>query len=201
MFEWTVKISVAAVLFTLVSYILPKGNIQKASLTALSFLFLAIIMLPLKYIHLLIQKMKKLINKKFLLEAEKNQLISQIEGNSAEAEVIKYYVERISEEVKKSLSNKKFECVKIDVTVNEDMSSEDFGKVLNVICDLKVKEDKKDTLDKIKVPDIVIDKGGIRIESDDKTQKPDMTSYEKEIKEIVNELTGVDINRITIRWE
>lgn len=195
MFEWTVKISVAAVLFTLVSYILPKGNIQKASLTALSFLFLAIIMLPLKNVT------AELINKKFLLEAEKNQLISQIEGNSAEAEVIKYYVERISEEVKKSLSNKKFECVKIDVTVNEDMSSEDFGKVLNVICDLKVKEDKKDTLDKIKVPDIVIDKGGIRIESDDKTQKPDMTSYEKEIKEIVNELTGVDINRITIRWE
>jgi hypothetical protein len=195
MFEWTVKISVAAVLFTLVSYILPKGNIQKASLTALSFLFLAIIMLPLKNVT------AELINKKFLLEAEKNQLISQIEGNSAEAEVIKYYVERISEEVKKSLSNKKFECVKIDVTVNEDMSSEDFGKVLNVICDLKVKEDKKDTLDKIKVPDIVIDKGGIRIESDDKTQKPDMTSYEKEIKEIINELTGVDINRITIRWE
>lgn len=195
MFEWTVKISVAAVLFTLVSYILPKGNIQKASLTALSFLFLAIIMLPLKNVT------AELINKKFLLEAEKNQLISQIEGNSAEAEVIKYYVERISEEVKKSLSNKKFECVKIDVTVNEDMSSEDFGKVLNVICDLKVKEDKKDTLDKIKVPDIVIDKGGIRIESDDKTQKPDMTAYEKEIKEIVNELTGVDIYRITIRWE
>ena len=195
MFEWTVKISVAAVLFTLVSYILPKGNIQKASLTALSFLFLAIIMLPLKNVT------AELINKKFLLEAEKNQLISQIEGNSAEAEVIKYYVERISEEVKKSLTNKKFECVKIDVTVNEDMSSEDFGKVLNVICDLKVKEDKKDTLDKIKVPDIVIDKGGIRIESDDKTQKPDMTSYEKEIKEIINELTGVDINRITIRWE
>lgn len=195
MFEWTVKISVAAVLFTLVSYILPKGNIQKASLTALSFLFLAIIMLPLKNVT------AELINKKFLLEAEKNQLISQIEGNSAEAEVIKYYVERISEEVKKSLSNKKFECMKIDVTVNEDMSSEDFGKVLNVICDLKVKEDKKDTLDKIKVPDIVIDKGGIRIESDDKTQKPDMTSYEKEIKEIINELTGVDINRITIRWE
>ena len=195
MFEWTVKISVAAVLFTLVSYILPKGNIQKASLTALSFLFLAIIMLPLKNVT------AELINKKFLLEAEKNQLISQIEGNSAEAEVIKYYVERISEEVKKSLSNKKFECVKIDVTVNEDMSSENFGKVLNVICDLKVKENKKDTLDKIKVPDIVIDKGGIRIESDDKTQKPDMTSYEKEIKEIVNELTGVDINRITIRWE
>ena len=195
MFEWTVKISVAAVLFTLVSYILPKGNIQKASLTALSFLFLAIIMLPLKNVT------AELINKNFLLEAEKNQLISQIEGNSAEAEVIKYYVERISEEVKKSLSNKKFECVKIDVTVNEDMYSEDFGKVLNVICDLKVKEDKKDTLDKIKVPDIVIDKGGIRIESDDKTQKPDMTSYEKEIKEIINELTGVDINRITIRWE
>ena len=195
MFEWTVKISVAAVLFTLVSYILPKGNIQKASLTALSFLFLAIIMLPLKNVT------AELINKKFLLEAEKNQLISQIEGNSAEAEVIKYYVERISEEVKKSLTNKKFECVKIDVTVNEDMSSEDFGKVLNVICDLKVKEDKKDTLDKIKVPDIVIDKGGIRIESDDKTQKPDMTSYEKEIKEIINELTDVDINRITIRWE
>ena len=195
MFEWIIKISVAAVLFTLVSSILPKGNIQKASLTALSFLFLAIIMLPLKNVT------AELINKKFLLEAEKNQLISQIEGNSAEAEVIKYYVERISEEVKKSLSNKKFECVKIDVTVNEDMSSEDFGKVLNVICDLKVKEDKKDTLDKIKVPDIVIDKGGIRIESDDKTQKPDMTSYEKEIKEIINELTGVDINRITIRWE
>ena len=71
MFEWIIKISIASVLFTLASFILPKGNIQKASLTALSFLFLAIIMVPLKNIT------SELINKKLTLEYEKNQLISQ----------------------------------------------------------------------------------------------------------------------------
>ena len=150
MFEWIIKISIASVLFTLASFILPKGNIQKASLTALSFLFLAIIMVPLKNIT------SELINKKLTLEYEKNQLISQIETNSAEAEVIKYYVNRISVEVKESLENKKYKCDNIAITVNEDTSSKDFGKVLNVICDLKVNhEDEKNTIDKIKVPDIV----------------------------------------------
>ena len=175
MFEWTIKISVASVLFTLVSYILPKGNIQKASLTALSFLFLAIIMLPLKNVT------AELMNKKFALENEKNQLISQIESSRAEDEVIKYYIARVSEEVKKSLENKKYECKNIVIAVNEDTSSKDFGKVLNVVCDLKVKENKKDTIGKIKVPDIVIDKSGIRIESDDKNINPDMSVYENDI--------------------
>ena len=195
MFEWTIKISVASVLFTLVSYILPKGNIQKASLTALSFLFLAIIMLPLKNVT------AELMNKKFALENEKNQLISQIESSRAEDEVVKYYIARVSEEVKKSLENKKYECKNIVIAVNEDTSSKDFGKVLNVVCDLKVKENKKDTIGKIKVPDIVIDKSGIRIESDDKNIKPDMSVYENDVKETINELTGVEKNRITVRWE
>lgn len=195
MFEWIIKISIASVLFTLASFILPKGNIQKASLTALSFLFLAIIIVPLKNIT------SELINKKLTLEYEKNQLISQIETNSAETEVIKYYVNRISVEVKESLENKKYKCDNIAITVNEDTSSKDFGKVLNVICDLKVNhEDEKNTIDKIKVPDIVIDKNGIKFENND-TQKPDMSPHEKEVKEIIRELTGVDINRITIRWE
>ena len=196
MFEWIIKISVAAVLFTLVSYILPKGNIQKAALTALSFLFLGIIMFPLKNVT------ADIINKKFVLETEKNQIISQIKNEGVEAEIIKYYVERISNEVKTSLSNNKYECENIVIIVNEDISSDDFGKVLNVVCDLKIKEDnEKNTIDKIKVPDIVIDKGGIKIEYDDKAQKPDMTIHETQVKKLINELTGVDTNRITIRWE
>lgn len=195
MFEWAIKISVAAVLFTIVSYILPKSNIRNASLTALSFLFLAILMIPLKNVA------SELINKKYVLESEKNELISQIENNGAEAQVIKYYIERISEEVKQTLENKKYICNEINITVDENTKSENFGNVLNVVCNINLKQDdKKNTINKIEVPNIVIDKGGIRIEKEDKTEKPDMTNHEKEIKDIINELTGVDRNRIIIRW-
>ena len=137
MFEWAYKISVAAILFTAVSYILPQGKIRNASMVALSFLFLTLLMLPLKSFT------SELINGKFILEAEKNELIYKTEEVYIEHQVMEHYTNRISEEIIKAMKNNNYGCKEIIVTVDENIESENFGSVLNVVCNM-VKVEKSE---------------------------------------------------------
>lgn len=196
MLEWAVKISCAAVLFTVISYVLPGGKLRKASLTTMSFIFLTLIMLPLKDVA------ADIINRKYILEEEKNSVINQVESGNINSQIIKEYKTRIEDEIIKELEVNNYKCNKVFVSVDENTDSEKFGNVLNVVCDMTVKREieKENAVDSIKVPQIVIDKSGIRIESDNEKNEVDLSGEETKIAEIIADVTGVDKSRILIRW-
>ena len=196
MLEWAVKISCAAVLFTVISYVLPGGKLRKASLTTMSFIFLTLIMLPLKDVA------ADIINRKYILEEEKNSVINQVESGNINNQIIEEYKKRIAEEIIRELEVNNFNCIKAFVSVDEKTDSEKFCNVLNVVCDMTVKREneKENSVDSIKVPQIVIDKSGIRIESDTEKEEVDLSDEETIIAEIVANVTGVDKSRILIRW-
>lgn len=196
MLEWAVKLSCAAVLFTVISYVLPGGKLRKASLTTMSFIFLTLIMLPLKDVA------ADIINRKYILEEEKNSVINQVESGNINSQIIKEYKTRIEDEIIKELEVNNYMCNKVFVSVDENTESEKFGNVLNVVCDMTVKREneKENAVDSIKVPQIVIDKSGIRIESDTEKNEVDLSGEEAKIAEIIAVVTGVDKSRILIRW-
>ena len=115
MLEWVVKICIAAILFTVVSYILPKSNIRNASILALSFVFLSILIMPLSDFT------TEIISQKIMLETEKSEIVNQAQNNSAEYQVIEHYKSRIKEEIEKALKTKKYICNDIIVTVDENI--------------------------------------------------------------------------------
>lgn len=196
MFEWAYKISVAAILFTAVSYVLPQGKIRNASMVALSFLFLTLLMLPLKSFT------SELINGKFILETEKNELIYKAEEVYIEHQVMEHYTNRISEEIIKAMKNNNYGCKEIIVTVDENIESENFGSVLNVVCNMVTveKSEEKNSVGKVNIPNIVIDRHGIKIEKGEMVSEKDMSEEEKKVKDIISQLTGADHSRIIIRW-
>lgn len=196
MFEWAYKISVAAILFTAVSYVLPQGKIRNASMVALSFLFLTLLMLPLKSFT------SELINGKFILETEKNELIYKAEEVYIEHQVMEHYTNRISEEIIKAMKNNNYGCKEIIVTVDENIESENFGSVLNVVCNMVTveKSEEKNSVGKVNIPNIVIDRHGIKIEKGETVSEKDMSEEEKKVKDIISQLTGADHSRIIIRW-
>lgn len=196
MLEWAVKISCTAVLFTVISYVLPGGKLRKASLTTMSFIFLTLIMLPLKDVA------ADIINRKYILEKEKNSVINQVESGNINNQIIEEYKKRIADEIIRELEVNNFNCIKAFVSVDEKTDSEKFCNVLNVVCDMTVKREneKENSVDSIKVPQIVIDKSGIRIESDTEKEEVDLSDEETIIAEIVANVTGVDKSRILIRW-
>ena len=196
MFEWAYKISVAAILFTAVSYVLPQGKIRNASMVALSFLFLTLLMLPLKSFT------SELINGKFILETEKNELIYKAEEVYIEHQVMEHYTNRISEEIIKAMKNNNYGCKEIIVTVDENIESENFGSVLNVVCNMVTveKSEEKNSVGKVNIPNIVIDRHGVKIEKGETVSEKDMSEEEKKVKDIISQLTGADHSRIIIRW-
>ena len=195
MLEWTYKISVAAILFTAVSYILPRGKIRNAATVALSFLFLTLMVLPLKDFA------SELVSGKFVLQTEKNELIYQAEDADLERQVMEHYINRISEEIKKTMKNNNYDCKDVTVTVDENTKSEGFGSVLNVVCNrVKVAKEEENSVGKVDVPNIVIDRHGIKIEKGEVVSEKDMSEEENKIKNIISQLTGADKSRILIRW-
>ena len=196
MLEWVVKICIAAILFTIVSYILPKSNIRNASTLALSFVFLSVLIMPLSDFT------TEIISQKIMLETEKNEIVNQAQNNSAEYQVMEHYESRIKEEIEKALKERKYVCKDIIVTVDENMSSESFAQILSVALSLSEKREEKEdaSINKIEVPNIVIDKHGIKIEKKEDESNSDMKEYENEIKDVIFELTGTDKNKIMIRW-
>lgn len=196
MLEWTYKISVAAILFTAVSYILPRGKIRNAATVALSFLFLTLMVLPLKDFA------SELVSGKFVLQTEKNELIYQAEDADLERQVMEHYINRISEEIKKTMKNNNYDCKDVTVTVDENTKSESFGSILNVVCNMAkvAKAEEENSVGKVDVPNIVIDRHGIKIEKGEVVSEKDMSEEENKIKNIISQLTGADKSRILIRW-
>ena len=161
-----------------------------------SFLFLTLLMLPLKSFT------SELINGKFILETEKNELIYKAEEVYIEHQVMEHYTNRISEEIIKAMKNNNYGCKEIIVTVDENIESENFGSVLNVVCNMVTveKSEEKNSVGKVNIPNIVIDRHGIKIEKGETVSEKDMSEEEKKVKDIISQLTGADHSRIIIRW-
>ena len=200
MFDWIIKISASAIVLSIVSYMLPVGKIRAAALISLGFLFLTMIIFPLKDI------ISELGNKRASIEMQKNILLSQIEKDDYEGyrEVIKVYKERLKTEINMNITDKSYYLKEININVNEDFSSSSFGSVENVVAvaSAKKQENSQNKIDAVVVPDIVIDRNGISIKKENFAENSEnMTKYEKEIIKIINKITGVEESHILIRWE
>lgn len=200
MFDWIIKISASAIVLSIVSYMLPVGKIRATALISLGFLFLTMIIFPLKDI------ISELGNKRASIETQKNILLSQIEKDDYEGyrEVIKVYKERLKTEINMNITDKSYYLKEININVNEDFSSSSFGSVENVVAVASVQkqENSQNKIDAVVVPDIVIDRNGISIKKENFAENSEnMTKYEKEIIKIINKITGVEESHILIRWE
>lgn len=200
MFDWIIKISASAIVLSIVSYMLPVGKIRATALISLGFLFLTMIIFPLKDI------ISELGNKRASIETQKNILLSQIEKDDYEGyrEVIKVYKERLKTEINMNITDKSYYLKDVNINVNEDFSSSSFGSVENVVAVASVQkqENSQNKIDAVVVPDIVIDRNGISIKKENFAENSEnMTKYEKEIIKIINKITGVEESHILIRWE
>ena len=189
MYSWVIKIAAAAVALTVVGYILPKGNIKKAAMLALAFLFLTILLLPLKDFTSNILSEKAALN---------------IEENAVQKQVMERYKERIGEEIRSSLGKMSIACSDITINVDEDPNSETFGYVLSIACSISHREEiSKNTIEKVKVPEIVIDRNGVRLESEtegNSEQEAVRKEYEKKAAATIAELTGTAEEHINVKW-
>ena len=198
MYGWVIKIAAAAVALTVVGYILPKGNIKKAAMLAFGFLFLTILLLPLKDFT------SSILSEKAALNIEKNTLLSQTEENAVQKQVMERYKERIGEEIISSLEKMSIACSDITINVDEDPASDTFGYVLSIACRISHQEEiSKNTIEKVKVPEIVIDLDGIRLESeteDNTEQEAVRKEYEKKAAATIAALTGTEEECINVKW-
>lgn len=198
MYGWVIKIAAAAVALTIAGYILPKGNIKKAAMLAFSFLFLTVLLLPLKNFTM------DVIQQRTALRIEKNTLLSQTDGNTAEKQVMDQYKQRICEEITSALGKISLECTELSVTVDEKIDSAQFGYIQSVSCEIfQAQIENKDSIDKVKIPEIVIDLNGVRIgesKAEKEEQEKLQNEYQKKASAAISELTGADESRIYVKW-
>ena len=198
MYSWVIKIAAAAVVMTAAGYILPKGNIKKAAMLAFGFLFLTTLLLPLKSFT------SELLEGKAALALEKNTLLAQAEDSGMEKQIMEQYKERLGEEIASTLEQQSIFCSNLSITVDEDIESETFGYVLSVSCSISgAGESAQNTIEKIRVPEIVIDLNGIRVEDANENaseQDAAQKEMERQAAAVIAELTGAEESHINVKW-
>ncbi len=199
MYGWIIKVCATAVVLNIISYIIPNGRIKSAALVAMGFMFVTIILPPIRLAK------NELLNKKYFIEAERNILVSQVKQDdySTYDEIINAYKKRLETEIKGKLSEKGYALRDINITVNCDEKNEEFGKVINVVVAVSAnaKEENRN-INRVEIPEIVIDRNGISIDVENESDnEKDMKEDEKIVKEIINNFTGVSDKYIKIRWE
>lgn len=200
MTEWVLRISAAAVALTVSGYILPKGGVKNAAMLAMGFLFLTILLPPLGNLA------ESFINERAVLEAEKNMLASQIDDDKALGDIMKNYKERISDEITSALNSLQVSCSNISINVDESPDSETFGYVLAVNCEIYAAQPEQSSgqgIDKVTVPEIIIDFSGIHIESDsnEENEKNEyIESVTRKAADTIASVTGADKNNIHVKW-
>ena len=175
--------------------------IKKAAMLAFGFLFLTVLLTPLKNFTL------NLLQEKTALTLEKNNLIAETDNGAAKQQVLDAYKSRICEEISNALGKISLKCGSISVTVDEDQDSERFGYVEQVYCEISAIEgaegEQKESIEKVRVPEIVIDLHGIRVEKSDTEADAGETrknEYTQKAAQAISELTGAEESRINVKW-
>lgn len=198
MTEWVLKASAAAVVLTAAGYILPKGNIKNTAMLAFGFIFLTVLLPPLGNIA------ESFISERYALELEKNALTAQMAEGSVMGDIMAEYKKRISDEIVSALGKMSVSCKNVSVSVDESQNSETFGYVLAVSCEIYASSDeKKGSVDKVKVPEIIIDLDGIRIEDDtdkDAQQNEHIQSVTQSVIKTISDITGANAENIHVKW-
>lgn len=198
MTEWVLKASATAVALTAAGYILPKGSIRNAAMLAFGFLFLTVLLPPLGNMA------ENFISEKTALELEKSALTAQITEDSVMRDIMARYKERIAEEIVSVLGKMSISCKNVSVSVDESQDSETFGYVLAVSCEIYASsDDRKGTVDKVTVPEISIDLGGIHVENDadkDAEKNEYIQKMTKSAVSTISEMTGAAAENIHVKW-
>ncbi len=200
MAEWVIKVSAAAAALTAAGYILPKGGLKNAAMLALGFLFLTVLMPPVRSLA------EDLMSEKLILEAERDALAHVADEEDITSEIMKSYKERIAGEITASLAKISVSCENVSVTVDELADSETFGYVLAVSCDIYAEEEQSGgSTDRVTVPEIVIDLDGIRVENDadagsDGKESAFIREMTAKAVNAIAAVTGTDTENIHVKW-
>ncbi len=189
---WLIGIISASVILSLVASLLPENSVKRSAMTALGFIFMLVLASPVI----------RTINKGFSYDVILSESISQADSMGTEAyisNVVENYKQKLSQqcaEALKSLENYEVSNVEVQVVENADMG--DFGQVIGVKCQLRMKEkvsEKKSGIDKI-----VIDLHGIHV-----GDREDADSYDREtadtVKQILSGLLGINKEVIYVAYQ
>lgn len=189
---WLIGIISASVILSLVASLLPENSVKRSAMTALGFIFMLVLASPVI----------SAINKGFSYDVILSESISQADSMGTEAyisNVVESYKQKLSQqcaEALKSLEGYEVSNVEVQVVENADMG--DFGQVIGVKCQLRIKEkvsEKKSGIDKI-----VIDLHGIHV-----GDREDADSYDREtadtVKQILSGLLGINKEVIYVAYQ
>lgn len=189
---WLIGIISASVILSLVASLLPENSVKRSAMTALGFIFMLVLASPVI----------RTINKGFSYDVILSESISQADSMGTEAyisNVVENYKQKLSQqcaEALKSLENYEVSNVEVQVVENADMG--DFGQVIGVKCQLRMKEkvsEKKSGIDKI-----VIDLHGIHVGDEENKESYDRETADT-VKQILSGLLGINKEVIYVAYQ
>lgn len=188
---WIINIIFIVVLASLIELLLPSSTMKKYVNVIIGMIIIIVILTPIiSVINRNLDMDVNVFNSFYKLNAQSSRLINQLNSSKDNEIFIVEYKKRLSDSLRDYIKKEFSFDSDVDLVINEDLSSQNFGMINSVSIKLKRSDGNVVPIEKVEI--------GSREEKTKEKPETILTQKEKEMVKKISALYGVDINNISV---
>jgi len=189
--SWVINIVFVVVLVSLIELLLPNSSIKRYVNVIIGMIIIIVILSPvISVINRNLDMNINVFNSFYKLNAQSSRLLTQLD-NAGDREIfINEYKRRLSESLRDYIKKEFSFDSDVDLVINEDLSSQNFGMINHITIMLKKNEGNIIPVEKVEI--------GSKDENKREDSETTLTQKEKEMIRRISALYGIDIKNISV---
>jgi len=198
-YTWVKNIVIFLLLVVLIDQILPSSNYKKYIKVSVGLVMILLVFTPI------LNLLNTGSSMDYYFELEDFKISSadldydyEVAGEQKKEFVVSQYKDTLIEQIKQLIASEDYRVKAVDVEIEEDYDSEDFGRVYRITITLAQTEATAETLTNIKVDEITVEETGSSSESEAGLSDNKKNEISLQLKNTLTGYYGIDMNNINI---
>jgi len=201
-YTWVKNIVAFLLLVILIDQILPSSNYKKYIKVSVGLVMILLVFTPVLNLLNKGDSMDYYFNlENFKISSSDLNYDSEMAGAQKNEFIVSQYKETLIEQMKELVSGEDYQVKSIDVEIEEDYDSEDFGRINSISITLTHTETTDETFTNIEINEITFEETGTSSESEASLSDNKKNEISLELKNTLTGYYGVDMNNISILFK
>jgi len=201
-YTWVKNIVAFLLLVILIDQILPSSNYKKYIKVSVGLVMILFVFTPVLNLLNKGNSMDYYFNlENFKISSSDLGYDSEMAGAQKNEFIVSQYKETLIEQMKELVSGEDYQVKSIDVEIEEDYDSEDFGRINSISITLTQTETTDETFTNIEINEITFEETGTSSESEASLSDNKKNEISLELKNTLTGYYGVDMNNISILFK
>jgi len=200
-YAWVKNIVVFLLLIILIDQLMPSSNYKKYIKVSVGLVMILLVFTPV--LDLLNKGDVMDYNfelKKFKISSQDLEFDPDLAGEQRKELIVSQYKDTLSGQIKQLINDEAFGIIAVEVEINDDYDSEEFGSIHTIYITLTQAEAAKDLTD-IEIDEITVKGSDQSVENEESLSDHKKNEISLELKSILNRYYSVEMNNIVVIFE